>query len=106
MDPRIEALLGRLDVDQKIAQLQAMRIYDLLDGDTGYAETVLSPDPSRVAAVRPHGVGHISFAWLLDPDPAVLQRQLAEIQDHVRASSPFGIGALVHGEGVSGFVHE
>ncbi|AXB45234.1 glycoside hydrolase family 3 N-terminal domain-containing protein [Amycolatopsis albispora] len=100
----IDALIRRLDVDQKIAQLQGLSVYDL--GLVDQAATGRSWDFGKLPELRPHGVGHLSMVWLLDPDPAVFQRLLGELQERARELSPFGIGALVHGEGVNGFLHE
>ncbi|MGC7101778.1 glycoside hydrolase family 3 N-terminal domain-containing protein [Amycolatopsis lurida] len=100
----LDALVRRLDVDQKIAQLQGLSVYDL--GLVDQAATGRSWDFGRLPELRPHGVGHLSMVWLLDPDPAVFQQLVAELQERARELSPFGIGALVHGEGVNGFLHE
>ncbi|WKX06322.1 glycoside hydrolase family 3 protein [Streptomyces sp. NL15-2K] len=47
----------------------------------------------------------MSLAWFLGHDAESLRRALADIQDAVRQASPFGIGALVHNEGINGFLH-
>ena len=102
----IGKLVQRLDLDQKIAQLQGIGYPDLVDlvaVYTGRGDT--TPDLSRIPAARPHGVGHLSLAWQLAAQPDELRKMLSEIQDVVRDVSPFGIGVLVHGEAVNGLVH-
>ncbi|SMD27278.1 glycoside hydrolase family 3 N-terminal domain-containing protein [Kibdelosporangium aridum] len=100
----IHALVRRLDIDQKIAQLQGLSVYEL--GFVTQAGSGGGWDFTRLPELRPHGVGHLSMVWLLDADLSVFQRLLGELQEQSREISPFGIGALVHGEGVNGFLHE
>ena len=95
-------LVGKLTLEQKVAQLRGLFATELV---------VASPqghafDPSHVAIIRPHGVGHISMAWFLSEKADELRSQLDAIQKHVRETSPFGIGAMVHFEAISGVVHD
>jgi beta-glucosidase len=98
----IPGLVSRLTLEQKVAQLTGFGVAELFvpDGPDG-ART----DPGRLPALRPHGVGHLSMAWFLGHDAESLREALAGIQEAVREVSPFGIGALVHNEGVNGFLH-
>ncbi|WP_284984473.1 glycoside hydrolase family 3 N-terminal domain-containing protein [Arthrobacter sp. efr-133-TYG-118] len=99
------SLLSRLNLDQKIAQLTGMFVTDLFGPPT-------SPDEpfglatERLAGIRPHGVGHLSMAWFLGNTADSLRAGIARIQDGVREVTPFGIGALVHNEGINGFLHD
>lgn len=103
-DPEeIAELVSRLTLDQKTAQLTGFSAAELIDRDASTPGPV--PDTSRVALLRPHGVGHLSLAWFLGWDAASLRKALDDIQDAVREVSPFGIGALVHNEGINGFLH-
>jgi len=103
----LSAILRALTLDQKVAQLQGLSIFDLIDmtppppGEPPVARF----DLARVGAIRPEGVGHLSLSWLLDPRLDSFGAKLATLQQHVRETSPFGIGALVHGEGINGFLH-
>lgn len=100
-------LVSQLDLDQKIAQLQGIVPMDMLSQDSqGAARTDgVVYDVTRVAAVRPHGVGHLSLAGQLTPDLAHLRSELARFQEVARDATPFGIGVLVHAEGINGLVH-
>ncbi|WP_106244645.1 glycoside hydrolase family 3 N-terminal domain-containing protein [Allonocardiopsis opalescens] len=102
----IGTLVRRLDLDQKIAQLTGMSYYDLIDPVAAYTRGETVVELSRIAETRPHGAGHLSLAYQLATDPGELRKVLRTIQDTVRDISPFGIGVLVHGEAVSGLVHE
>jgi len=105
----LRRLVDRLDVDQKIAQVQGVVPFDLVDGEALAAGPDLSNgfphDLERLPVVRPHGVGHLSLGWQLDQDLDGLRRALARFQDVARQVNPFGIATLVHAEGVNGLVH-
>ena len=65
-------LVGRLTLEQKVAQLRGLFATELV---------VASPhghafDPSQVSIIRPHGVGHISMAWFLAEKADQLRSQL------------------------------
>ncbi|GAA3219765.1 glycoside hydrolase family 3 N-terminal domain-containing protein [Actinocorallia longicatena] len=99
----ITDLVSRLTLEQKAAQLTGFSAAELIIRDGSTPGPL--PDPSRIAALRPHGVGHLSLAWFLGWDATSLREALASIQEAVREVSPFGIGALVHNEGINGFLH-
>ncbi|OAD97624.1 glycoside hydrolase family 3 N-terminal domain-containing protein [Arthrobacter sp. OY3WO11] len=103
----ISSLVQRLDLDQKIAQLHGISIFDLIDHNPPdhASEAMASFDLSRIEQLRPHGVGHVSLTWLLNPHSDGFRQDLAQLQEHAKAASPFGIGALIHGEGINGFLH-
>ncbi|MFI6374387.1 glycoside hydrolase family 3 N-terminal domain-containing protein [Streptomyces sp. NPDC050546] len=100
----IRRLVSRLTLEQKVAQLAGLSAADLFtqEPSDGGGPTV---DARRVADLRPHGVGHLSLAWFLGHDADSMRGLLAQIQFVVREVSPFGIGALVHNEGINGFLH-
>src|ERR1700753_2142343 len=103
-DPEGVRALGFLvSLEQKAAQLSGLSVAELFAG--GRAEGSPLPDPARVAGLRPHGVGHLSLGWFLGHDADSLREDVAAIQAAVRETAPFGIGALVHNEGISGFLH-
>lgn len=99
---RVWELVGKLTVEQKIAQLTGLMAPTLYVTDGPAAGTL---DLDRVAVLRPHGVGHLSLAWFLGRDADQLRTSLAAVQDAVRETTPFGIAALVHNEGINGFLH-
>lgn len=101
----IERLLHRLTLEEKVAQLSGLSIFDLIDMTRASPSGGPAFDMPRVATLRPHGVGQVSLTWLLDPNLDTFASSLAELQERIRSVSPFGIGALVHGEGISGFLH-
>jgi beta-glucosidase len=97
VDDRVKDLLGRMTIEEKLAQLGSRYIHELLVGhdfDSGLATKLIA-----------NGVGHISRiggAAALDPQGVVdvandLQRFLVE---HTR----LGIPALVHEECVAGYM--
>ena len=101
----VAQLVSRLSLEQKVAQLVGLAATDLIDRRPGEQPTEVVIDTGRLAALRPHGTGHLSLAWFLGRDGHDLQANLAAIQSAVRETSPFGIGVLVHNEAISGFLH-
>lgn len=101
----VSSLLRRLSLDEKIAQLTGMFVTDLFSAPTEPGEAFgIATD--RLATIRPHGVGHLSMAWFLGGTAQSLRSGLERIQAGVREVTPFGIGALVHNEGINGFLHD
>jgi beta-glucosidase len=109
----IPHLVGRLDVDQKIAQIQGVVPMDLVDFSV-FAERRDPPvdlsqgfpwDVERLPLVRPHGVGHLSLGSQLHQDLGELRRLLARFQELARDLTPFGLGVLVHAEAINGLTH-
>lgn len=108
----IRRLVDRLDLDQKIAQISAIQPHELLATARRTAHGAgMQPSPrlpvdfARLAALRPHGVGHIALGQQMNADLGGLREDIARLQEVGRDLAPFGIGILVHAEGVSGFVH-
>ncbi|OHV43851.1 glycoside hydrolase family 3 N-terminal domain-containing protein [Pseudofrankia sp. BMG5.36] len=102
---KIPDLVSQLTVEQKVAQLTGFAVTDLIARrpEPGAASPEL--DVSRLPALRPHGVGQISLAWFLGHDLESLRSDLERVQTAIREIAPFGIGALVHFEGINGFLH-
>jgi beta-glucosidase len=110
----IHRLVARMDIGQKIGQIQGIAPMDLVDfpkwlSRGGGASPDLAKgfpyDVERLPLVRPNGVGHLSLASQLDADLAGLTKKLARFQDVARDLNPFGIETLIHAEGVNGLVH-
>ncbi|MBU8867721.1 hypothetical protein [Paenarthrobacter aromaticivorans] len=103
----LRSILSRMDLDQKIGQIQGIVPMDMLAaGSAGTHPTGdVVYDVQRVTEVRPHGVGHLSLGGQLTPDINKLRSEVGRFQEAARGVSPFGIGALVHAEGIGGLVH-
>lgn len=109
----VRRLVDRLDLPQKIAQIQGIVPMDLLDlaalSDPAAGPPDLTKgfpyDVERLPEVRPHGVGHLSLGWQLSEDLDQLRLRLQRFQEIARDLNPLGIGVMVHAEGISGLVH-
>lgn len=102
----LSQVLRSMTLEQKIAQLQGLSVFELIDPAAVPADPGGMPfDLSRIRSLRPDGLGHLSLSWLLDADLASFRTKLESVQEHARAVSPFGIGALIHAEGINGLVH-
>jgi beta-glucosidase len=96
LDMRIQDLLGRMSVDEKLAQMGSLYASTLMQKD------VFSPD--LAASMMPQGIGHIS-ATARSSDLA--GRELAEftnaIQRYLKEKTRLGIPAIIHEECLNGF---
>ena len=108
----LQRLVSRMDLDQKIAQLQGVAPMDLVDharlarkGEKLDLSQGFPYDIDRLPEVRPHGVGHLSMGLQLDHDISRLRSALTRFQAIARELSPFGMAALVHAEAINGLVH-
>ena len=103
----LHRLLSQMNLDQKIGQINGIVPMDMLaaDSTSGHLTGDVAYDVQRVAEVRPHGVGHLSLGGQLTADINALSRELNRFQEAAREVSPFGIGVLVHAEGIGGLVH-
>ncbi|MFD8864307.1 glycoside hydrolase family 3 C-terminal domain-containing protein [Streptomyces sp. NPDC059590] len=105
-DDSVAKLASRLTLEQKVAQLCGLSVMNLTDRKKSLpAGRGPEPDLSKLAELRPHGVGHLSMAWFLGHHADGLRTGLADLQEAVREVTPFGIGALIHNEAVNGFMH-
>ncbi|WP_106401508.1 beta-glucosidase family protein [Actinocorallia populi] len=98
----IDRLVSRLTLEQKAAQLGGLSLPSLMAFDPRTGPRL---ETGRLAGLCPHGVGHLSLAWFLGQDADSLRDALTRVQEAVREASPFGIGGLVHFEGINGFLH-
>ena len=94
---RIGDLLGRMTLDEKVAQLTGILPFDLL-GPTGLNKQLMDQHLAE-------GVGEISAGGLLSPDPASLIPALDEIQRYLVEETRLGIPAIVHQEALAGVAH-
>ncbi|WP_218830764.1 glycoside hydrolase family 3 N-terminal domain-containing protein [Streptomyces sp. NBS 14/10] len=96
----------RLTLRQKVAQLCGLSVMNLTDRKKPIpAGRGPEADLSKLAELRPHGVGHLSMAWFLGHDADSLRTEIADLQEAGREVTPFGIGAMIHNEAVNGFMH-
>jgi beta-glucosidase-like glycosyl hydrolase len=97
-DPRVEDLLARMTLEEKVAQLTGVLSFDLL-GPTGL-------DEQRFEEHLGDGIGEISAGGLLSPEPARLVSMLNQIQRFLVEHTRLGIPAIVHHEALAGLVHQ
>ena len=94
---RVEDLLGRMTLDEKVAQLTGILPFDLL-GPAGLSKQLLEQHLSD-------GLGEVSAGGLLSPDPAALIPALGQIQRFLVEQTRLGIPAIFHQEALAGVVH-
>ncbi|MGI5459140.1 glycoside hydrolase family 3 N-terminal domain-containing protein [Streptomyces sp. CA-249302] len=104
VDERVEALLARLSLEEKVAQLSST--WDDIEAD-GPEVAPGSNHFGRVGdldQVARHGLGQLTRPYGTLPRPALEHaRLLAERQRQVMAQSRFGIPAMAHDECLTGF---
>ena len=101
---RADALIARLTLDEKIAQLYGIWIGASDDGDDVAPHQHEMSGTVDLDALLPKGLGQITRAFGTAPVDAALGAQsLARLQERIVASSRFGIPALVHEECLAGF---
>ncbi len=97
VDERVEDLLARMTLDEKLAQLGCVWISSLVDQD-GFSEV-------RAREVAPHGIGEMTrlsgATGLLPLDTAQLMNS---VQRYMVEQTRLGIPVLVHEEGTGGFL--
>ncbi|HWP63549.1 MAG TPA: glycoside hydrolase family 3 N-terminal domain-containing protein [Candidatus Binatia bacterium] len=92
---RVEALLGRMNLDEKLAQLGSVWGFQVVRGGR--------IDRARLAALAPHGMGAISrLAGSTDLDIVGAARAANEIQRFLVEETRLGIPALIHEETLHG----
>ena len=94
---RIDDLMGRMSLEEKVAQLTGILPFDLL-GPTGLNKQLMEQHLAD-------GVGEISAGGLLSPDPANLIAALNQIQRYLVEQTRLGIPAIVHQEALAGVAH-
>jgi beta-glucosidase len=96
VDERIEDLLGRMTLEEKLAQLGSWMPYYLLGPD--------GPDPARMVELLGDGIGQISrIGGILDAPPARVAELHNAIQRHLVERTRLGIPAIVHEECLNGY---
>ena len=104
LSDRVDALLGVMTIEEKVAQLSSVWI-----GGTVAADNV-APQQSAFARDRPfdeathHGLGQLTRVFGTAPvKPGDGMRTLAELQSELVGRTRFGIPAIAHEECLTGF---
>ena len=97
VEERVDDLLGRMTIEEKVAQLTGILPFDLL-GPAGLSKQLMEQHLSD-------GLGEISAGGLLSPDPANLIPALNQIQRFLVERTRLGIPAIVHQEALAGVAH-
>jgi beta-glucosidase len=94
--PSIDALVDRMALESKVAQLGTIRIGSVLtDG---------SFDPARARETIPHGIGRVTRVGRESGlNPSDLADVIAELQSFLRTETPHGIPAFVREESLCGY---
>ncbi len=94
---RVDDLISKMTLDEKIAQLGSYWVYQLLDG------TTFSPD--KATALLPYGIGHITrVGGASNVSPAESAMLTNAIQKYLVEQTRLGIPAIVHEECCSGYM--
>lgn len=101
---RVEDLLGRLSLEEKLAQLVGLWAgVSTTDGVAPHQSTMADGVPPWQEAIA-HGLGQLTRPFGTAPvDPVEGARALAAAQAQIVAASRFGIPAQVHEECLTGF---
>lgn len=92
---RVEDLLGRMSVAEKLAQLGSQWVLSLLDGDQF--------SPAKAGPLLRHGIGHVTRpAGATTQDSAGVARTVNAIQRHLLNETRLGIPATMHEESLHG----
>ena len=96
IDERVEELLGRMNLDEKLAQIGSIWLTELVHGDRF--------DADEVAAKLEHGIGHVTrIGASTGLRPAASARLMNQIQRIAVERTRLGIPVMVHEEAVAGY---
>lgn len=96
IDARIDAILGNMTLDEKLAQLEGIRPMEVMENG------MLSLEKCR--EVIPHGIGHFcQFSSGLTKSPTELRDFVREVQNYLMTETPSKIPAIFHEEAITGF---
>lgn len=97
VDARVEDLLARMTMTEKLAQLGSAWIFQLAGPD--------GLDPDRAGPLLEHGIGHVTRLSGASSLRATESAELAnELQRHLRDHTRLGIPAIMHEEICSGLM--
>jgi beta-xylosidase len=102
---RVDDLLGRMSLAEKLAQLAGIWIgTGAVDGDGVAPMQGEFAEPTPLAELIGDGVGHLTRVFGTQPvTPAAGAEALARLQREVMTASRFGIPAIAHEECLTGF---
>lgn len=96
-DTRVENLLSKMTLDEKIAQLSSIWVYEVLEGKQ------FSSDKANVA--MKDGIGQITrLGGASNFDPPESARTANQIQKYLVKNTRLGIPAIIHDESCSGYM--
>ena len=96
VEDRASDLIDRMDLDEKLAQLGAVRFPDLINGDRF--------DEGTALRVIPHGIGHVTrIGATTGLRPAQSAELVNQIQRSVVERTRLGIPVIVHEESLAGY---
>lgn len=96
IDERVEELLGRMHLDEKLAQIGSIWLTELVHGDRF--------DADAVAEKLEHGIGHVTrIGASTGLRPAASARLMNQIQRVAVERTRLGIPVMVHEEAVAGY---
>ncbi len=96
VDDRVDDLLGRMNVDEKLAQIGSVWITELVSGERFDAE--------HVSTLLEHGIGHVTrIGASTGLRPSASAALLNQIQQVAVERTRLGIPVMVHEEAVAGY---
>ena len=99
---RVEDLLGRMTLEEKVAQLTSIWVGD--PANVAPMQGQMSAAPLPLAELIRHGLGQVTRVFGTRPlPPAVARSTLRELQAQIAGASRFGIPAVAHEECLTGF---
>jgi len=97
VDKRVEDLLTLMTLDEKIAQLSGIWVYEILEGKKF--------SDNKANALMRHGIGQITrLGGASNFDPPVSARMANQIQKYLITNTRLGIPAIIHEESCSGYM--
>ncbi len=96
VEDRVADLIGRMNLDEKLAQLGAVAFPDLIAGDHFDADAAL--------AVVPHGIGQVTrIGATTGLEPAESRELFNQIQRLMVERTRLGVPVIVHEESLAGY---
>ena len=102
---RVADLLGRMTLEEKVAQLGSVWIGASGDGEgVAPGQDGFGLEQAPLDELITHGIGQLTRVFGTRPvEPAAGMRALAALQERIMAASRFGIPAVAHEECLTGF---
>jgi beta-xylosidase len=102
---RVSDLLGRMTVEEKLAQLVGAWLADPSDGEVAPLQGDYTDGLPPFAELIRDGLGELTRVFGTRPvTPAMGTRALADLQSKIAGASRFGIRAIAHEECLTGFM--